>query len=258
MIRLLADDSLTWIGHATVLVELGGARVLTDPLLRSRLGHLRRHGPPPAAAAMRDLDAVLVSHLHLDHLDLPSLRRLDPEVPLLVPRGAGGFLRRSGFPHAREVEVGERVGVGGVDVIAVPATHDGRRQPLRKTSAETLGFVIEGPRRVYFAGDTDLFDGMADLAGTLDVALIPVWGWGPTLGEGHLDPARAAQAAAVLAPRLAVPIHWGTFYPRALHRVRPAPLRDPPHAFAAQVAELAPSVEVRVISPGGSTALSSS
>jgi L-ascorbate metabolism protein UlaG (beta-lactamase superfamily) len=258
MIRRVADDSLTWIGHATVLIEVGDARILTDPLLRSRLGHLRRHGRAPEAAALRNLDAVLVSHLHLDHLDLPSLRRLDHGVPLLVPRGAGDLLRRSGFPHAQEVAVGDRVTIGGVEVVAVHAEHDGGRHPLNKTEADTLGFVIESPtRRVYFAGDTDLFDDMAALAGTLDAALIPVWGWGPSLGEGHLDPGRAAQAAAMLAPRLAVPIHWGTFYPRALHRLRPAPLRDPPHAFAAQVAELAAGVEVRVLAPGGSVALPS-
>jgi L-ascorbate metabolism protein UlaG (beta-lactamase superfamily) len=265
---------LTWIGHATVLVELGGVRVLTDPVLRSWLGHLRRHGPAPAPASMRDLDAVLISHLHLDHLDIPSLRQLDPSVTLLVPRGAGAYLRRMGFAHARELAVGERTTLapsngggttaagadggsahGAVTVRAVPAVHDGRRQPLRRTAAETIGFVLEGPRTVYFAGDTDIFDGMADLADALDVALIPVWGWGPTLGEGHLDPERAARAAALLAPRVAVPIHWGTFYPRFLSRVASAPLRDPPHAFAAQVAELAPDVEVRVLSPGGSTSL---
>jgi L-ascorbate metabolism protein UlaG (beta-lactamase superfamily) len=251
---------LTWIGHATVLVEVGGVRVLTDPLLRSRLGHLRRHGPAPGAGTLRDLDAVLISHLHLDHLDLPSLRRLDPGVPLFVPRGAGDYLRRMGFPRARELAVGERARIAaadgaGVDVLAVSAVHDGRRQPLRRLAAETIGFVIEGPRHVYFPGDTDLSDDMADLAGTLDVALLPVWGWGPSLGEGHLDPERAAQAAAVLAPRLAVPIHWGTFYPRGLARLKPAPLRDPPHQFAARVAALAPEVEVRVLAPGKSVEL---
>lgn len=251
---------VTWIGHATVLVELAGVRVLTDPVLRSRLGHLRRHGAAPGAAMTRDLDAVLISHLHLDHLDLPSLRRLDPGVPLLVPRGAGGYLRRMGFSRARELAVGERAHVGsddvaGVDVVAVPAVHDGRRHPLRRTAAETIGFVLEGPRHVYFPGDTDIFDGMADLAGTLDLALLPVWGWGPTLGEGHLDPGRAAEAAALLAPRLAVPIHWGTFYPRGLARLKPAPLRDPPHLFAARVAALAPDVEVRVLAPGESVEL---
>jgi L-ascorbate metabolism protein UlaG (beta-lactamase superfamily) len=261
---------ITWVGHATALLELGGARVLTDPLLRSRLGHLRRHGAPPAAATMRDLDAVLISHLHLDHLDLRSLRLLDAGVPLFVPSGAGDYLRRMGFPHAREVAVGERVSVGkrdlaggerasageGVRVVAVPAVHDGRRHPLRGARAEAMGFVVEaGARRIYFAGDTDIFDDMASLSGTLDVALIPVWGWGPTLGEGHLDPERAARATAILAPRLAVPIHWGTFYPRGLARWKPGPLRDPPHAYAAQVATLAPDVEVRVLAPGGNVAL---
>jgi L-ascorbate metabolism protein UlaG (beta-lactamase superfamily) len=253
----VAADSLTWIGHATALVDMADTRLLTDPLLRSRLGHLRRHGPAPAPHALRDLDAILISHLHLDHLDLPSLRMLDADVPLLVPVGAGGYLRRMGFPHARELAIGERAAVGAVEVLAVPADHDGRRHPLRGTVAEAVGFVIDGPQRVYFAGDTDIFDAMVDLAGTLDVALIPVWGWGPSLGEGHLDPARAAQATATLAPRIAVPIHWGTFYPRLLHRLRPAPLRDPPHAYAAQVGELAPSVDVRVLAPGGSIALSS-
>ena len=108
---------------------------------------------------------------------------------------------------------------------------------------------------MYFAGDTDLFDGMRDLPG-VDVALLPVWGWGPTLGEGHLDPDRAAEAAALMRPRVAVPIHWGTFYPVGLKRWRPAPLHEPPERFAARVAALAPGVEVRVLAPGDSTPLS--
>ena len=92
--------------------------------------------------------------------------------------------------------------------------------------------MIEGDgRRVYFAGDTDIFDGMADLA-PVDVALLPIWGWGPTMGPGHMDPARAAQAAALLQARLAIPIHWGTYYPIHLglqgppgFSRRPGPLR---------------------------------
>ena len=82
----------------------------------------------------------------------------------------------------------------------------------------------------------------------LDVALLPVWGWGPSLGAGHMDPARAAaEAAALLRPRLAIPIHWGTLYPVALHRVRPIPLTDPPHLFARFAASLAPDVDVRIV-----------
>ena len=88
---------LTWIGHGTALVDLDGVRLLTDPLLRNRVAHLQRRVPPPAAEALRDLDAVLISHLHRDHLDLPSLRRVPRDLPLVVPRGAGRLLLRRGF-----------------------------------------------------------------------------------------------------------------------------------------------------------------
>jgi L-ascorbate metabolism protein UlaG (beta-lactamase superfamily) len=239
---------ITWIGHATVLIELDGVKLLTDPLLRSWLGHLRRHGPPPPPGLVDGLDAVLVSHLHLDHLDLPSLRDVPRDTRLLVPRGAGRFLRREGFPHVEELAAGDETDVNGVRVAAVTAVHDRHRFP-RGPEADTLGFIAGA--RVYFAGDTDLFDGMSDLAG-LDVALLPVWGWGPSLGSGHLDPAAAARAAALLRPRLAIPIHWGTFYPRMLARYKPDRLTDPPHEFAAAVARLAPEIDVRVVPPGES------
>jgi L-ascorbate metabolism protein UlaG (beta-lactamase superfamily) len=250
----VAGGRLTYVGHATVLIELGGARLLTDPFLRNWLGHLRRHGVRPGREVGRDLDAVLVSHLHRDHLDLPSLRRLGRGVRLVVPRGAGSFLHGHGFSRIEELAAGESVTMGALEVEAVPAEHDGRRGPLGP-SAEAIGFVVRGPKAIYFAGDTDLFPGLERLAGSLDVALLPVWGWGPTIGEGHMDPGRAARAAALLRPRLAVPIHWGTLYPRGLSRSRPAPLREPPRAFAAQVAELAPDVEVRVLEPGASIPL---
>jgi L-ascorbate metabolism protein UlaG (beta-lactamase superfamily) len=243
---------ITWIGHATALIELDGVRLLTDPLLRNHLGHLKRHGPPPDPALLRDVDAVLISHLHFDHLDVPSLRRLPREMRMLAPAGAGGFLRRQGFPRAEELAVGDVADVGGVGITAVPAVHDERRRPYAGgPKADAIGFIAGG--RVYFAGDTDLFDGMKELQ--TDVALIPVWGWGPSLGEGHLDPPAAARAAALLQPRVAIPIHWGTFYPRGLARYKAHRLTDPPHEFAAAVAELAPGVDVRVLTPGQALAL---
>ena len=242
---------VTWVGHATVLIELGGVRLLTDPVLRNRLGHLRRHGAPPAAGVTDDLDAVLISHLHLDHLDLPSLKRLPRSTRLLVPRGAGALLHRKGFTEVDELAAGEHADVAGLEVAAVPALHDRRRLPFG-AEADTIGFVAG--RRVYFAGDTDIFDAMAELRG-IDVALLPVWGWGPSLGDGHMDPETAARAAALLLPRIAVPIHWGTFYPRLLARYKPDRLTDPPHEFAAALAPLAPDVEVRVLQPGGGVPL---
>jgi L-ascorbate metabolism protein UlaG (beta-lactamase superfamily) len=249
-----ATAHLTWIGHSTVVLDLDGVRLLTDPLLRARLGHLRRHGAPPAPAVTDRIDAVLVSHVHLDHLDVRSLRRLDRETRVIAPVGAGDLVRRIGFDRVDEVAPGDRLEVRDAVVAAVPAVHDGRRRP-RGIVAATLGFEVAGVSRTYFAGDTALFDGMRALAGRIDVALLPIWGWGPSLGPGHLDPAGAAQAAALVRPRIAVPIHWGTFFPAGLGRLRGRALVDPPREFARRVAALAPVVDVRVLAPGETLAL---
>jgi L-ascorbate metabolism protein UlaG (beta-lactamase superfamily) len=246
--------NLTYVGHATVLIELDGVRLLTDPVLRWHVGPLLRQGSAPAARTTESLDAVLISHLHRDHADLGSLRALDPAVRMLVPPGSRRFFEDHGFSDVTELEPGESSGVGSLTVTAVEAHHDGghRRHAPR---TQPLGFLVRGERSIYFAGDTDLFDGMTGLAPDLDLALLPIWGWGPTLGAGHLDPERAARAAALLSPRLAVPIHWGTLYPFGLAHLRPDQLRLPGERFADSVRELAPQVEARVLSPGESTSL---
>jgi L-ascorbate metabolism protein UlaG (beta-lactamase superfamily) len=246
----MRPDRLTWIGHSTVALDLGGARVLTDPLLRPRLLHLRRHGPAPHPDVVRDVDVILVSHLHYDHLDVPSLRLLGSATPIVVPRGAAAFLRRRGFGDVLEVGAGDEVVAGGVRILAVPAEHERTRRP-GGPEADPLGYVVGAQRRVYFAGDTALFAGLADIGALgLDVALLPIWGWGPTIGPGHMDPPDAARAAAVLQPALAVPIHWGTFFPRGLAALRGGSLVAPPKAFLAAAASMAPSVPVRVLRPG--------
>ena len=248
------SDELTYVGHATTLLRLAGFAVLTDPLLREWFGPLRRQAPPVRPELVTEPDAVLISHLHRDHLDLPSLRRIAPGTPIVVPRGGAGLASRAGADRVHEIGEGESVTLGPLEVTAVPAVHDGRRDPWSRP-APAHGFLIKGGgRRVYFAGDTDLFDGMSDLR-PLDLALVPVWGWGPTLGEGHLDPAGAARALTLLQPRLAVPIHWGTIYPLGLRRFRPGPLTEPPLEFARRAAELAPEVEVHVLQPGASMSL---
>jgi L-ascorbate metabolism protein UlaG (beta-lactamase superfamily) len=244
---------LRYVGHGTCLIDVDGVRLATDPVLRRNVLHLRRVFPlelgPP-----RPVDAVLVSHAHHDHLDLPSLLRLGRTTRVVVPRGVGRLLRRRGFRAVTEVEAGDRVEVGTVTVRATPAAHVGSRPPF-VPRADALGYVIEGDVSAYFAGDTDLFPGMAGLEPDLDVALLPVWGWGATLGRGlHLDPAGAAEAVRLLRPRIAIPIHWGTFLPahRGL-RGRPRFLREPPHAFAQAVRRLAPEVEIRVLALGEQT-----
>ena len=235
---------LTYVGHATVLIDMDGVRLLTDPVLRSRVLHLRRSQPVPAAA-LRGVDTVLVSHAHWDHLDLPSLERMGKEMPIVCADGLGGVLRRKRFSHVVEVGVGEDVQIGGVTVTAAPADHDPRRGP-GLVSAQPVGFVVSGSLRIYFAGDTGLFEDMKELA-PVDIALLPVWGWGTHVGAGHLDPRGAAEALKLLRPRIAVPIHWGT-----LSTFGRSPDTDPPHAFVRHAAELAPDVDVRILEPGQS------
>jgi L-ascorbate metabolism protein UlaG (beta-lactamase superfamily) len=220
-------------------------RVLTDPVLRRRAAHLLRTGPVPVVG---EVDAVLVSHGHNDHLDLPSLRRLPRGVPLVLPRGLGRLVEKRGFTNVIEVEEGEEVPIGELVVRATHADHPGRPSPGR--AALAVGFAILGSRRVFFAGDTDLFPEMAGLVDELDVALLPVWGWGPTIGPGHLDPERAAEALRLLKPKAAVPVHWGTLRP-FYRSARARYLREPPEAFAAAAARLAPEVAVHVLPPGG-------
>ena len=245
-----AGDCVTWLGHATILIELEGARLLTDPLLRGRVAHLRRQVPVPEPP--RELDAVLLSHRHHDHLDLPSLAALDPNAPVIAPPGAGRSLRRT-RREVIELAPGERVTAGGTTILAVPAVHDGRRVPVG-AATEAVGYVVGERRRVYFAGDTEPFAAMAELA-PVDVALLPVWGWGPSLGPGHMDPAEAAQACALVRPAIAVPIHWGTYLRMGMARRHRAGMREPPRRFAAHVAALAPATRVAVLEPGGTLAV---
>ncbi|MEU6818355.1 MBL fold metallo-hydrolase [Streptomyces sp. NPDC046860] len=244
---------VTWWGHATCTIEDSDTRVLTDPLFVSRLAHLRRRAGGPPAAEARRADVVLLSHLHADHLHLPSLAQLAPGTRLLVPRGAPRAvpgLRRLRGVTLTEVAPGDEVRAGELRVRVVPALHDGRRLPFGPHRSPALGYVVEGEARTYFAGDTGLFDAMAEEVGPVDVALLPVGGWGPYLGEGHLDAGRAARALARLAPGWAVPVHWGTFWPIGMDAVRPHEFHAPGEEFVRLAAEAAPKVAVHRLGHG--------
>lgn len=232
-----------------MLLELQGTRILTDPLLLNRVLHLIRRSAPVAAQHHTDIDAVLISHNHWDHLDLPSLRRLDRQTRIIVPPGVGAMFRRRGYPNVDELNEDEVTQVGSVRVRATHARHLGGR-PLVSVATASAGYLIEGQQRIQFFGDTETFPGMAAIAEDLDLALVPVAGWGPTLGDGHMDPDQAAEAVALLKPRLTIPIHWGTFFPFGVRRLGRAAGDDPAHRFAQLVAEAAPEVEVRVLNPG--------
>jgi L-ascorbate metabolism protein UlaG (beta-lactamase superfamily) len=251
--------SITWTGHATVLIEVDGVRILTDPAVTRRLAHLRRRVPAPTIDAV---DVVLISHVHMDHLHLPSLRRVVGGARVIAPEGAGRLVQQLGVPTA-EVRAGSRVLVPTttsdpdvqVEVEVVPAHHFRRRLPHSRIEASPVGYVVHvGRRAVYFAGDTDLFDGMHEL-GPLDVALLPIWGWGPTLGERHLDPERAAIATEWIDPRTVVPIHWGTYSPVRARPGSPPWLAHPLAEFRAALGTRQLEGRLLALQPGGSLTL---
>ncbi|UOX85994.1 MBL fold metallo-hydrolase [Amycolatopsis sp. FBCC-B4732] len=256
----MSGFNLRFLGHSTVRLELGGRVVLTDPVLTARVGGLTRVVPPPPPETYADVDLVLLSHLHGDHLHPPSLKLLGRGTRIVVPRGAGAWLTKKGFDHVEEIAPGETLTEGGLTVTATEAVHSGHRWGPRLThgpQSPAVGHLIKtAETTVYNAGDTDLFDGMAGF-GPVDVALLPVWGWGPNLGPGHLDPARAAKAAERVRARAAVPVHWGTLAVPGLRRTARMRrlLADPPRVFAAEVRKHGIATEVLFTEPGAEVAL---
>lgn len=241
-----------FVGHATVRLELSGKTILTDPFLRSRLGPLERHGAVPDPAATSGVDVVLISHGHPDHLDPYSLAAVGGRPLVLVPRGLGQRVAAWSTGEVLEVVAGQSIRVAGLVIDVVPARHWITPGELR---AQPVGYLVRegtGPA-IWFAGDTGRFGEMAALRGRVDLALLPVWTWGPHLGPGHLGPRAAAEVLVEVGAAAAVPIHWGTLYPRRLHRVLGRPLSEPGPRFAMHAARLAPHADVRVLPPGGRT-----
>lgn len=242
-------NSIRFLGHATVHIDLAGTHILTDPILTERVMFIRRVAEaikhPPAEPS-----AVVISHAHHDHLHQPSMSLLPRDLPIFVPDGLGSFVRRWGFSEVTEMREGDEVTVGQLRIGAVHAVHSGRREPAGPT-ATALGFLVTGAERtVYFAGDTDLFGGMEGIGERgLDVALLPVWGWGPRLGAGHLNPETAAEAVALLRPAVTIPIHWGTLWPVAMPWRRRR-LVDPPVRLVDEVRRRGLDARIEVLEPG--------
>lgn len=247
MARPPSPLALTWWGHSTVTLEHDGVRVLTDPVLADRIVHLRRHGPTPGPEAAR-ADLVLVSHLHGDHLHVPSLRGLGPATTLVVPRGGAALARGLAVRSVLEASPGDVLDVAGLWVQVAAAHHDGRRLPGSRHRGPALGFRVAGPTwSWWYPGDTGVDQAHADVE-PVDLALVPIGGWGPTLGHEHLDPDQAADAVRSVGTRWALPVHHATFWPLGLRRVHRANhyrlFVTPGPRFAEAVARVDPGVEV--------------
>jgi L-ascorbate metabolism protein UlaG (beta-lactamase superfamily) len=247
--------TLTWWGHSTITWLDGGTTLLFDPVLTARLGHLRRvrgQVPPPYAA---HADVILISHLHADHTHLPSLRLVPAGAVLVAPAGSRRLLRPIAARGLKviEVEPGDFVEFGGIAIHVLAADHDGRRHPGSPHRGPALGYLLAGSRRCWYPGDTGPHIAFEDAA-LVDVALVPVGGWGPTVGQGHLDAQQAAQAVRRIHPNCAVPVHWGTWWPVGLPQ-RPDLIDAPGPAFAEHVARLVPTSSVHVLRHGQSVQL---
>ncbi len=224
------DLAITWLGHASVLIELDGERVLADPVWSDRVspsasvGPHRLHPVPPGVDQLPRLTAVIISHDHYDHLDLPTIRRLvaTQTAPFVVPLGIGAHLQRWGVPVERIVELDwdGSVRVGGLTLTCTEARHFSGRG-LRRDSTLWSSWALTGPRhRVFFGGDSGYTPAFAEIGarlGPFDVTLLPIGAYAPQWPDIHMDPEQAWRAHGDLGGHLLVPIHWGTF-DLAFHR----------------------------------------
>lgn len=220
---------ITWIGHASFLVQLDGINILLDPVFSQRIGWVYQRQVPAGLgpAELPAIDAVCVSHAHYDHLDLPSVDMLPRSATAIVPSGLAQPLVQRQFARVAELDWWEACRVKGVTVTLVPARHWSRRGLFDTNRSLWGGFVIEAAERaIYFAGDTAWFDGFTEIGrrfGQLDAALLPIGGYDPGwfMEHNHLTPEQAGQAFVDCGARVMVPMHWGCF------RLTDEPLREP-------------------------------
>ena len=246
--------ALTWLGHSTVVIEMGGARLVTDPLLHRHAPPLRRRGSKPDRGDWEGADAVLLSHLHHDHAELRSLRLLEP-APIVTARANAEWLRSKGLSMAVGLEdEWYSLGDDGVSVRLVRAVHAARPMPHRPNAAN--GHLIRSADHtvVWAAGDTELFKSMSELrawAGhKVTVALMPIAGWGPRLSEGHLDPDEAASACALADPDWVLPVHWGTLHLPGGRSIPRGWMDRALPAFQDALAQVAPRCRMITLRPG--------
>ena len=260
---------VTFVNHATVLIQMDGVNILTDPMWSKRsvpiVGKRRRRPPGIRFDELPHIDAVLVSHDHHDHMDLPTLRRLAPrDAPrVYVGLGNAGFLQRKGVAGGRDLDWWQSEQIApGVTVTAVPARHISGRGPFDQDRTLWCGFVVEGPSgSVYFAGDTGWgshFEQIGKRFPNLRLALLPIGGFKPLyyMREQHLGPEDALRAHRALRAATTVPIHFGTFpdgddgQTEALETLRAALAADPDLAPRVVILDNGQSFEVPPLPPG--------
>jgi L-ascorbate metabolism protein UlaG (beta-lactamase superfamily) len=254
---------VTYIGHATLLLELDGVRILTDPNFEPKLGRLlpRVSAPGIALADLPKLHALLLTHAHADHLSFDSLERLPRDIPLIAPPAVARWLRRLGFESALPLAPGESMRLDSVTLHAAAATHKGNRYGFDRWRSAANMYLLDGSTTTFFAGDTALVDDTHHLVERtlwergreLDLALLPIgyspW-WKPGFRRGHLTHEDALDLFERLRASVFVPYHWGTF------RHVTATAHDAIDRLKARLASHHLSEAVKILEPGETLDLS--
>lgn len=246
------SNTLTWIGHASFLIQLAGKNILIDPVLSPKIGWIKRNCPPGLAwPALPKIDLVLITHNHRDHMDAPTLKKLGADPAYIVPQGLGAWFARRGFRHITEVRWWQKETFGGITITFVPAQHWSRRGLTDGNTSWWGGFVLEaGSLRLYHAGDTGWFDGFAEIGrrtGTIHLAMLPIGAYAPRwfMHPQHISPEEAVKAMRLLKAKHLIPMHWGTF------QLSDEPLNEPPRRLqTAWEKENLPAASLEPISVG--------
>lgn len=228
------EPSLTWIGHASFVMRLGGRIIAFDPVFSAKVGLIRRLSPPGITPdRLPSIDLVLISHNHYDHLDLPSLLRIGPGAVFIVPLGNGSLLRKAGLPQVVELDWWQSFEHEGLTITLVPSRHWSMRTLWDRNEALWGGFVVKGPEgTAYHSGDTAFFEGFREIGerlGPIDWAMLPIGAYEPRwfMHPQHLDPEEAGEAFGMLKARYFVAMHWGTF------QLTDEPVGEPPERIRA-------------------------
>lgn len=213
-----------WAGHSSVILDIDGHRVLTDPIWSERcspfqsVGPRRFHPPPLPLEKLGHVDAVVISHDHYDHLDMDTIRTLSARgATFFVPLGVGAHLERWGVPAAqrKELDWNERARIGALEIIALPSRHFSGRRGVDAYETLWATWAIVGPsHRVFFSGDTGWFDAFAEIGRTLgpfDLTVIKIGAYGPTWPDIHVNPEQGVAMHLAVRGKLMLPVHWGTF-----------------------------------------------
>ncbi|MDD2778285.1 MAG: MBL fold metallo-hydrolase [Methanocellales archaeon] len=241
--------SVTYIGHATVLVESRYFRFITDPIFSKRVAHFFSRRKAPLEVSIEDLppiDSILISHGHYDHLDAPTLKKFAKDTPIVVSKSLRKIIARLGFSDIRSLSWWEGTKIGKTEIIAVPAFHFSGRPP-RLLRNDYQGYIIEGEKIVYFAGDTGLQNDFEEIGEKfeIDLALLPIGAYSPrSFRRHHLSPEDAIKAMELLKAKKMIPIHWGTF------GLSFEPITEPPERLAKITKEYHLEDRVFILKPG--------